>query len=184
MYRLAWWDYFSKDSSIVVAFWSAKLETERLDNQCKTEMTMEPNPSSILDPGMDDKQHEHWISERMVTDDAMTTEGKTMETIPIDVATPTGTTCSVITGTDCVTDTAPILDPADINDTTSADEAMPRMDTEVSGISTTAMEECEEVDEGGAALLNGEELLELLVRISPVAAGSLTTVGMVRRPVP
>ena len=37
----------------------------------------------------------------------------------------------------------------------------------------------EEEDE--AAVLNGEQLLELLMRVSPVAMDSLTTVGMVSR---
>jgi len=32
----------------------------------------------------------------------------------------------------------------------------------------------------GAAVLNGEELLQLLARVSPVGHGALTTVGMVR----
>ncbi len=36
-----------------------------------------------------------------------------------------------------------------------------------------------EVDE--AAVLNGEQVLELLTRVSPVGGDSLTTVGMVRR---
>ena len=42
-------------------------------------------------------------------------------------------------------------------------------------------EEEEEEEEDEAAVLNGEQLLELLMRVSPVAMDSLTTVGMVSR---
>lgn len=163
-------EYFSEDSSVVVAFWSAKLETERLDSMSKT--TNEPESGSILDLGLGVEQRSVGAPERsagMATDNAM--EIVTMETTCSTRNTPTADTA--FAGSECVhiVETTPTLDVEHIDEKMCGVEATP------------AVESCavEEEDEGRAALLSGEQLLELLVRVSPVAPGALTTVGMVRR---
>lgn len=192
IHRQAWLDYFSQDGSVVVAFWSAKLETERLDSQLKT---VEPDSSSVLDPRLDVEQQRVGRDKLIEERDTMamvSTEGLTTDTIPTDICsagtTPTPGTTPTIETASTGTDTDRIVNPActiAADHTSSAALVTPIVDMEVSGDAKPTVEGCkederEERGDGRVALLNGEQLLELLVRVSPVAAGSLTTVGMVR----
>ena len=142
--RLAWLDYFSTDSSIVVAFWSATLEVERLDRLAKQELPEAQSPHGNH-PGVDVdglSVGESEFNEGLATD---STSGSSLHVVHEE-------------------ETA-----AAVGASSTAE------DVHVTG-GATPIEEVE----GRAAILCGEELLQLLVRVSPVAAGSVTTVGMVR----
>ena len=123
----------------------------------------EPDSSSIPDPGQDVERlsvGEHEASAGMVPDSTVVMG--TMDTTP--------TLETVISDSECARNAGSTssLDVKHIGEPPCTIEATPTTKCRV------------DLPVQATAVLSGDQLLDLLLHISPVAAGTLTTVGMVR----
>lgn len=182
-FRQAWWEYFTEHSpSITVAFWSATRETERL-RQSEESHSPAPIPIPELEPDLEQN------SSSIHKDATCTIDDDTIDT---------GTLESTSEQLACQR-------AADNMDNEIEDEIHEVSTTDGQELTTTQStpkDQSKEVNEQtlnsinvlmessnyntqslgshNIELLTGEELVELLLSISPVKR-RLTTVGMVRR---
>lgn len=174
--RKTWLEYFQRtNDSITVAFWSANQESERLKQIAEATDLRGDSPSSI--PDMESDQDTptytytpHWIHNLSTVSHSPSPDG-TEESCEVDVE---GEATALANGATVSSDGGESSSEDEVEATICRDEQMDYAD---SSQCEQAVQTATGDDE--ARLLNGEELIDLLLSISPVKEGELTTVGMV-----
>ncbi len=165
--RHKWAEYFHKNADVVVAFWSAILEEERLKN-----MNTEPDSSSIPDLESESTQEDCVPA---------TTESAQGDRVPATTESAQGDRVPATTETapgDRVPATTESAQGDRATESAQGDRVPATTESDQSNEATPTKTSCYG---NRPDILNGEELIELLIALSPVPAGTLTTVGMVRR---
>ena len=176
--RQAWLEYFQRtDKPITVAVWSATLETERL-KAIESHSDASTSPSSVPEPESDQHSPVQLTSYHQVnTSNSSSEEVNETGTILREA------TDSIEIADDTTGESGSSSD--EDNDVTAGRDIRaetgvklgPNSDVCESQITKESAENSSEEDH--TRLLTGDGLVELLLAISPVKDGALTTVGMV-----
>ena len=178
--RQAWLEYFQRaDKPITVAFWSATLETERL-KEIESHSNASTSPSSVPEPESDQHSPVQLNSYHQVnTSNSSSEEVDETGTILREA------TDSIETVDDTTGESGSSSD--EDNDVTAGRDIRTETDVKLGTNSDVCESQITKVEtaensseEDHTRLLTGDGLVELLLAISPVKDGTLTTVGMVK----
>ena len=163
--RQAWADYFQRDTSIVVAFWSALMETQDTETTCAKSDTPDPDPTDAKSDTMETLSPdltpltEHPMEGVTIADTGENEEKASPEAQG---------------GSEGGVEVARKEERREELATQAGMEDAERGREDVSKNNEEGGEEAE-----GTKLLTREQLIELFRAVSPVPPGSLTTLGMV-----